>query len=483
MATGDLVQQHARHSSDITATKALLATSLLDLLSNTLVLRQTVPYLPISALLKLAATSRSFRDLLDHTPGVFRHINLTRVKAAQLDHVGAVDHGGQILHHEQLDEDLTEDEFYSGPLRGIFHSLRTRGILHNVHTLVLDGLAVTAEFCHDILVDPELHVRILSIREVQRLNEYKLMQALRYTCRPTRSEGMPRLKGLYVFGKKDAVPPPAVATSMRHGVNISTDWNHKSQHALTQSIRCEGDDWYHRRGWMYSEPILDAWAETLHDCRGVLLFDAVLCQGPRHRDSPAFGCVPLPPDVSASESRVATYSLGGCVSCGSAPEGFTTYHASPSEHLPLLSPVPLHSSSVASATRPGPAEGEDGDRPSFVPRCSDCLYDRYCFSCGQWWCESCYQLPSKHGWSAQTLQSADEMKPLTDQQRAARGPPRKIARSCWECKTNCLDCIANTQKLCKACGGGYCILHYDGSTATLCDWCSRRRGRRFRELY
>lgn len=31
----------------------------------------------------------------------------------------------------------------------------------------------------------------------------------------------------------------------------------------------------------------------------------------------------------------------------------------------------------------------------------------------------------------------------------------------------CLDCIANTQKLCRACGGGYCIIHYEGSTLTL----------------
>ncbi|KAI1453347.1 hypothetical protein F4805DRAFT_378366 [Annulohypoxylon moriforme] len=30
----------------------------------------------------------------------------------------------------------------------------------------------------------------------------------------------------------------------------------------------------------------------------------------------------------------------------------------------------------------------------------------------------------------------------------------------------CLDCIANTQKLCRGCGGGYCIIHYEGSTLT-----------------
>ncbi|RYP62191.1 hypothetical protein DL769_007432 [Monosporascus sp. CRB-8-3] len=46
---------------------------------------------------------------------------------------------------------------------------------------------------------------------------------------------------------------------------------------------------------------------------------------------------------------------------------------------------------------------------------------------------------------------------------------RKITRSCWECDLNCETCIADTQKICKACGGGYCIVHYDGSTETLCD--------------
>lgn len=66
----------------------------------------------------------------------------------------------------------------------------------------------------------------------------------------------------------------------------------------------------------------------------------------------------------------------------------------------------------------------------------------------------------------------------------------KVKRDCWECEINvsspipgtvvplvratdkmtqCLDCIADTQRMCKHCGGGYCIVHHEGSTQTLCD--------------
>ncbi|KAJ8113966.1 hypothetical protein ONZ43_g5020 [Nemania bipapillata] len=269
MASGDLGHQHTR---DYIETPEL-SPSLLDLLSNTLVLYQTIPYLPISTLLNVAATSRSFRHLLHNTPGVFRHLDLTQVTTAQFD-IDGIDHGGEVWRNVQVDENLTEDDFYSGPLRGIFSSLRRRNILQHVNTLVLDGLSVTSEFLNDILVDPSSRIRILSIREVKNLNERKLMQALRYACRPTRPEDTPRLRALYYFGKKDAAPlmatPPltqaALARASR-GVNISAGWNHKSQHALKASIESEGEDWYSRKGRMISKPIADGWAETLLDCR------------------------------------------------------------------------------------------------------------------------------------------------------------------------------------------------------------------------
>ncbi|KAI8628543.1 hypothetical protein F5Y19DRAFT_143235 [Xylariaceae sp. FL1651] len=491
MASGDHSYQHTgEHLETFDSTL-----SLLELLSNTLVLHQTVPYLPISAILNIAATSRSFRALLQHTPGVFRHLDLTRVKTAQFD-IGGIDHGGEVWRNVQLDENLTEDDFYSGPLRGIFSNLRRRNMLQDVSTLILDGLSVTAEFLNDILVDPSLRIRILSIREVKNLNERKLMQALRYACRNTRPDDMPRLKALYYFGKKDTVSLPAASPSMQpapartsRGTNISVNWNHKSQHALKESIEGEGEDWYHRKGKMISKPIAGGWAETLLDCREVLRFDAVLCTGPRHQNSLAFGKTPVAPATPNSDSpwRVATFALGECASCGSAPEGFTVYGESRPEDLPLLSPVPSHSCSIKSATRPAPMGQMDHEKLEFVPRCLECIRERYCFSCNQWWCEACYQVPSREELTAQDVEIVDETNSLMDHELAALEPPKvktpKIVRSCWECEHNCLKCIAETQKRCQACGGGYCIIHYEGSTLTLCDWCSTRRGRRCRELY
>ncbi|KAI1373074.1 hypothetical protein F4677DRAFT_430162 [Hypoxylon crocopeplum] len=479
MASGVIQHQHTR---DLSCPETPDATTnpLLSLLANTLVLHQTIPYLPISSLLNLAAASPSFRELLlRRTPGVFRHLDLTRVRTAQFD-IEGVDHGGEIWRNVQVDENLTEDDFYSGPLRGIFQSIRRRDILHDVQTLVLDGLSVTAEFCNDILVDPSLRVRILSIRDVKNLNERKLMQSLRFAYRSTRPDDTPRLKGLYVFGAKDA-PTPTTSLARQNDATRVADLrvgrNHKPQPVPKESARSEGDDWYHRRGRVIGKHVADGWAETLIDCREVLKFDAVLCTGPRHQNSPAFGKVPTGGAAPNVESPwgVATFALGGCASCGSAPEGFTVYGDSPAEQLPLLAPVPLHSSTIKAATCPQPGTGAEtgADTHKFVPRCLECIRERYCFSCGQWWCESCYQVPGRHEMNVHHVHIVDQANGLVDHEMAALEQPNvkkpKISRSCWECEHNCLDCIANTQKLCRGCGGGYCIIHYEGSTLTLCD--------------
>ncbi|ORY63864.1 uncharacterized protein BCR38DRAFT_457708 [Pseudomassariella vexata] len=466
MASGD-IQEHTR---DLSESSEL---NLLDLLSNTLVLQQTVPYLPPSALLSIAATSKQFRKLFLKTPGVFRHLDLTCVKTAQFN-IAPIDNGGETWRNVQLDENLTEDDFYSGPLRGIAHNLQRGGILKDVHTLVLDGLSVTAELVHDILVDPSYNVRILSIREAKNLNERKLMQSLSYACRRTRPDGSPKLRGLYVFGKRDMPAsalastrtPSAASTPSVRSSEIGINWNRKSSNTLYAGLCTEQDDWYEKRGRIISSPIAHGWAKILLECRDAICFDAVLCTGPRHANSAAYGRVPVSPVPGVTNPQlwnVATFAMSGCATCGSAPEGFTVYGDSATEELPLLAPVPLHSSNVKAASIPNSASSgaADAEKPRFVPRCWDCIRDRYCFSCEQWWCEACYQVPSSSELNSHT---------------------RKITRSCWECENNCLDCIAHTQRRCKSCGGGYCIIHYDGSTMTLCDWCSTR-GRRIRELY
>lgn len=85
------------------------ASSLLDILLNRLVFNNTIPYLPPSALLNLASTSQSFRSLIYHAPGTFRHLDLTNVKAAHFD-IEQIDNGGQVWRNVQLDENITEEE-------------------------------------------------------------------------------------------------------------------------------------------------------------------------------------------------------------------------------------------------------------------------------------------------------------------------------------------------------------------------------------
>ncbi|KAI1802088.1 hypothetical protein F4811DRAFT_422233 [Daldinia bambusicola] len=448
MASGAIVQHHARDSSgfhttsDVNPDDASLADSnpLLNLLTNSLVLHQIIPYLPISSLLNLAATSPSFRDLLLYrTPSVFRHLDLTRIKLG---------HGSEVWPTVHLDESITEDDFYAGPLRRVFRNLRRRDVLGGVQTLVLDGLSVTAELCNELLVDPALRVRVLSLRDVKNLNERKLMQSLRFACRPTRPDDTPRLKALYVFGTRDApaLPaPPLIARRHRFtrggGANISVDWNHKSQHALNASIQSEGDDWYHKKGRIIGKHIADGWAETLLDCREAIKFDAVLCTSPCHQNSPAFGKVPGTPRGAASGAErpwsVATFALGGCASCGTAPEGFTVYGESPPEDLPLLAPVPLHSSTIKAATCPKPdprSEGNEGTH-KFIPRCLECIRERYCFSCGQWWCEACYQVPSRQELSGQLVHIVGQTNGVAEHESVAVELPTVKVR-----KGYCLSC-------------------------------------------
>jgi hypothetical protein len=86
-----------------------LPITLLQLLSNTLILNQTTPHLPASSLLALGATSKTFRDLIHDTRNVFRYLDLTKIKKAQFE-IAAIDHGGEVWRNVQLDENVTEDE-------------------------------------------------------------------------------------------------------------------------------------------------------------------------------------------------------------------------------------------------------------------------------------------------------------------------------------------------------------------------------------
>lgn len=271
--------------------------------------------------------------------------------------------------------------FYAGPLRGLVSTLQRRNILQDVQTLVLDGLSVTADFCHDIINDPKFNVRLLSIRDVKNLNHGKLRGALQYACRPSR-ETNPRLKGLYLFGPKDSV---TVLPAASHA-SVGSEWNQRSLGALTETLQSSGDAWWDVKGRQLKRPIPSEWANCLLACSGVIAFDALLCQGPRHRNSHAAGHANVFADHGPA---VATYALGGCQGCGKAPEGMVTPSSHAATDLPLLAPPPIMSSSLRAATAPSSATA------SFVARCADCISERYCHCCNKWWCEACYQLPGQ----------------------------------------------------------------------------------------
>lgn len=267
-------------------------------------------------------------------------------------------------------------------MRGVFSTLRQRDLLRDVQSLILDGLSVTAEMCHEIINDSTYNVRLLSIRDVKHMNQGKLRAALTYACRSTRPEGMPRLKGLYFFGAKDTASVTAAPAAEE---SVGTGWNHKSHQALAVSLQAEGESWWFKKGRMVNNPAEQDWANCLQACQGLIAFDAVLCQGPRHRNSPVYayghpsGCGPA----------MATFAVGGCASCGKAPEGLMHPDATHPSCLPLLAPPPILSSSVQAATMPGPGH------EAFTPRCGDCLTERFCVCCNKWWCESCYYLPGQ----------------------------------------------------------------------------------------
>ncbi|MCJ1227107.1 hypothetical protein MMC12_003762 [Toensbergia leucococca] len=376
-----------------------LPISLLQLLSNTLILHQTCPYIAAPDLLSLAATSKSFRDLIYGAPGVFRYLDLSVFKATVSYDLRPFDVAGNLWRNGRIDETITDDQFWSSPLRRIFSALRVVNVLQHVHTLVLDCLSVPAELVRDIICEEVYSVRLLSIRDVKNLNERKLMQVLRYVVRPSRPEGTPKLKGLYFFSPADP-PPESCAPSkpktlqstegvtISFGAQLGMQWNQRSRHALSDALTIASDGWYKTSGKMISRPHLPEWADVLRACEGLIAFDAVLCRGPRHDPSTKSSSEPyIPPNV-------ASFALGpqGCEVCHTSPEGPDSTKTSPAEHFPLQAPPPLHTSSVQAARR---LFNSGSDSLEFIARCDLCLANRYCERCHSWWCESCYRSESR----------------------------------------------------------------------------------------
>jgi hypothetical protein len=381
-----------------------LPPTLADLLSNSLVLRQISPYLPVASIFALAATSRSVYNVVRHSPDVFRYLDLSTVKSAIVPYE-PLDSGGISWRAERMDESLTEDEFYSGPLRGIFSKLQRRDCLYNIHTLVLDGLSVPADLVREIIAEDRFNVRILSIRDAKHLNERKLQQVLRYAVRPSRPAGTPKIRGIYFFGPRESLPKenaPAnikqVSTHPRgvlssEGAQIGAEWTQRSTETLNAALARTEHKWYKCSGRMMAKRPSADWAETIRACESIIAFDAILCRGPRHDPSTAYvgeTTSRLSDPASYLGPAVATVALGptGCETCHSSPEGPAVYGLSPTHEFPLLSPIPLHSSSLRAAQTPQTTDGSSP--PPLYVRCEDCLKGRWCERCHKWWGEDCY---------------------------------------------------------------------------------------------
>ncbi|KAK3985443.1 hypothetical protein QBC44DRAFT_335163 [Cladorrhinum sp. PSN332] len=450
--------------------------ALFQLLSNSLVLSHTTPYLSSYDVLNLGATSRGFRFLVYHTPQVFRRLDATNIKAAQLAVAprASAETGWPNVQVDG-DENVTAEDFLSAPLRNVFSKLRRLDILRDVQVLTLDGLSVTAGLIHDILIDPSYSVRILSLREVKNMNEHELCQALQYACRRSRPKGTPRLKGLYIFGPKDKCPSEVTEESRcstpTNPAAVAAAWNMRSHTALAAALAEESETWYTRRGQQFTRKLEGDWASTLLVCEGIIAFDAVLCGGPRHYSSRAYGTVDLEAlnaagsPMGVPQLNIATHAVDGCAGCGSAPEGWTIWgennSCSDTGRFPLLAPPPFHSSNLSAAmcpdghtvrTRLSSVNQKDQEKARFIPRCFDCLRDRYCSGCHRWWCEACYIGAYGPGGS-----------------QSGASNLAHVSKSCWECGMNCKECIEITQRMCKCCGGGYCLIHNEGCDLEACD--------------
>ena len=374
-----------------------LPVSLLDFLSNSLILTQICPYLNISSLLALAATSKSFASLLYDSSESFRHLDLSSLRGglSKRDHVG---------------RDMTpnfgnppEDHYFMA-LRSVFNSLERRNVVKNVTTLILDEFSVPCALLSEMLCKDSYNIRLLSLRGCDHVSDSGLMQILSYIIRPARPKGHPKLKGVYYFGVTDRTRDTLVSMQnvvvrgpTMEGVTSSLGsqlgarlFGFSSSDRTTRN-RTSSEDWYTSSGQVLSITSEADWAHTLQSCSGIIAFDAVLCRNYRKAH-------PRP--------KIATISLGpeGCQKCHSSPEGPAFAGESPIEQLPLLAPVPLHSSLVKTAQKPTLG---DVFTPPFYARCRDCLENRWCERCNAWWCEDCYTVPTQTYGSGQAQAGAE----------------------------------------------------------------------------
>lgn len=387
-----------------------IPTSLFDLFNNPIIADNLLQYLPFSSISRLARASRVYYNWVFQTPKVFQYLDLSRSRGAYTPPIPRIDNGGHSWRAERMDENLTEDEFYAGPLRSVLNRLNRLQILPDVKVLVLDGLAsVTHDLLYEIATDNRYNVRLLSIRQCPNVNQSRLQQLLRHICRPTRPEGTPRLQGLYYFtnpaddyGRSDSVSVSSVMSVDGAALGLLPTSKSRPQDNEAR--------WYSPSGRVVQHGTTNrtSWEETLQACDGIISFDVVLCKA--MHESVASCLHDASVDVMNAKpgvSTIATVALGpeGCSGCGKAPDGAPIWGQSNISEFPLLSPPPF-SGKLIDAVRP--PHRIHSPSKTFLPQrlivsCTWCLVNRHCDSCHIWWCADCYN--PKHSQKLKDLET------------------------------------------------------------------------------
>ncbi|KAK6539947.1 hypothetical protein TWF694_008781 [Orbilia ellipsospora] len=393
---------------------------LLEFLSNDYLLMQTCPYFLPHETLNLALCSKNFYNLLFHTPGVFRHVDIS---------LSSVVPTNQPQHQIVL-------------RRNSIDILSSRLLGRNTQTLILDGLPMNFDKLTNLLLSPNQRISILSVRDCA-LNQPVFMQTLHFLVRPGSTSP---LKGVYMFNKSNGK------------ARSKNKW---------QRIR-------------YGEiEFIEGWAETVLACEGKILFDVGICKGSKHMSFQPLedgtnvsaaaeielGSTPVSvqsgfsafawsandseqssvTSTSAGEDswippqmapKLATKTIrGSCEGCKMPPVGCTSK---------LYAPVPVLTSDIKVACRPRLGETEE------VSMCEDCTKERLCEGCGKWWCENCYD---------------------AGMGRVCGIQKGGVLLDCYDCGRTCYDCKKDTLRECRGCRGNFCAAHDVSGSELYCDWC------------
>jgi hypothetical protein len=350
--------------------------TLLDLFWNHLVLAQLTPYLPISALFNLAITSRKFGEVIRRDPKAFQRLDVSTVRGVP-SHECEFEAAEAHTIFNRYGNDDEEWVRYCLPLMKLASISWKWDILPRVRTLILDHQYVHLDTLRNILLDSACQIRLLSLLNVRSFDRLDFQNLIDDIFRGGRRSDGPCLEGIYYFGA------PLISNKFQDP-HVEEKVSATSAATLTEEstpLKAEEDldPWYLCSKVAFQPPEIESlYSALLRVTQGVLVWDAILCRAPRHTYPHERFIVP----------PIASVALGpaGCHICHSSPEG----PGSAVNQLPLLSPPPLHSSSIK-VCQDIPSNHQRIDPMPFYARCYNCLKHRWCASCNKWWCENCYQ--------------------------------------------------------------------------------------------